>query len=620
MNLNFENIQMAVVRRKSDGSKINISQINEDNRHDEYECIVCGSEVIPVAPNGKVINGENAKVTPHFKHLNAEKCGQESFVHFWMKTEFINIGDKFNVITDKVNEYICNQILFEVAIDIDGRKYIPDATIKTSCGNTIHFEFNYSNKKKIKDYIDRWIKLNHIIVEVNINSMISVFDNSIPTFKALYYEGKCFNLNDEDKLYYNTIGEYKLTEYDKDVLEIREKEMINLDWLWDEIRRIKYENKDYSDIGNLIRSISSEEGRKVAIDILSKIKCGGSILQNYVHHVKSNIDKKLKLLNLKHNGYLIKYETEIPRLIYDRIFKGIIIKFYVLDSDEPEVYQTYEYNFNDEVLSDILKHRIDNVIEELSNIHDLLLNILDLFKNNNKIIDYKLNYKESTDYINAIYFKDYRNKSFVFTKYYYNKKTFIKNNKNIFNGLINDNTLFINLNKIGLYNKNFYIVETEDSYELNNINSYSNNLIKFKLDNFIKQEYINMSYYFVDNSFRFLPRYNFINITFELNNIMKKIEEKIDNIKSNFLNTEYSKYIYKEGETVDIFDYDINRKVNQLLYPIIYFSNRCDSNTLNIRFNKELTRNTSGNLRPWLIKDFIETLKNFDITNINNIY
>ena len=41
-------------------------------------------------------------------------------MHFWMKTEFIKIGDRFNVVTDKINEYTCNQILFEVPINIDG--------------------------------------------------------------------------------------------------------------------------------------------------------------------------------------------------------------------------------------------------------------------------------------------------------------------------------------------------------------------------------------------------------------------------------------------------------------------------------------------------------------------
>jgi len=610
--LNFENIQMAVVRRKSDGSKINISQINEDNRHDEYKCIVCGSEVIPVAPNGKIINGSNAKVTPHFKHLNADKCGQESFQHFWMKTEFIKIGDKFNIITDKTTEYICNQILFEVPIDIDDRKYIPDATIKTSCGSIIHFEFNYSNKKKIKDYIDRWRKLNHIIIEVNINSMMCVFDNSIPTFKALYYEGKCFNLNnDEDKLYYNTIGEYKLTEYDKDVLEVREKEIEKLDWLWDEIRRIKYENKDYNDIGDLIRSISSEEGRIIAIDILSKIKCGGSILQNYVNHIKSNIDKRLILLNLKHNGYLIKYETKIPRLIYDRIFNGLIIEFYVLDNNYPEIYQTYNYGFKEDILSDNLKLRIDNSIKNLQFSNNLLLHILEVLNINNKIINYKLHYKESTDYIDTIYFEDYRNKKYVIYNYY---KT-IKDFKDIFGNLINDNTYCINLFS-KLY-KNYlnndldiFVIETENSFDF--INKLP---IKYKYDKLFIQDEINLTYLKIDKTFRFLPRYNFIEKIDELKNLQHKIIDFLDN----YINKEHYLKIYKEEYIFEITNSEINNKIKQLLYPMIYISNKCENKFLNIVFNKDFTNDIDGSTRPWLIKDFIEMLNYFTDVKINNI-
>lgn len=611
MNLNFENIQMAVVRRKIDGSKINISQINEDNRHDEYECIVCGSEVIPVAPNGKIINGNNAKVTPHFKHLNADKCGQESFQHFWMKTEFIKIGDKFNIITDKTTEYICNQILFEVPINIDDRKYIPDATIKTSCGNIIHFEFNYSNKKKIKDYIDRWKKLNHIIIEVNINSMMCVFDNSIPTFKALYYEGKCFNLNnDEDKLYYNTIGEYKLTEYDKDVLEIRENEIEKLDWLWDEIRRIKYENKDYNDIGNLIRSISSEEGRIIAIDILSKIKCGGSILQNYVNHIKSNIDKRLILLNLKHNGYLIKYETKIPRLIYDRIFNGIIIEFYVLNDDEPEIYQTYDYNFKDEILSDNLKHRIDNVVKRLLSSNDLLLHLLEVLKSNSKLINYKFHYKESTDYIDAIYFEDYRNKKYVIYDYGYHHNEKIENFKNIFGNIIDENTICINLHYINYNNSNLFVIETEISY--NFINKLP---LKYKYDKIFKQDEISLTYLKIDKTFRFLPRYNFI----EKINELKELQHKIIDFLGNYINKEHYLKVYKEEDIFEITNSEINNKIKQLLYPMIYISNKCENKSLNIVFNKEFTKDIDGNIRPWIIKDFINILSYFTDIKINNI-
>ena len=624
--MNFENIQMVVVRKRSDGSKINIIQINEGNRYEKYECIVCGSDVIPVAPEGKIIGGATAKVTPHFKHLNADKCGTESFTHFWMKTEFIKIGDCFKVITDKENEYICNQIFFEKTIVINGRRYTPDATVLTSCGNTIHFEYNYSNKKKVKDYIDIWKELNNIIIEADMNSILSVFSDSVPTFKALYYEGKCFNLNDEDNAYYRTIGEYKLTKHDENYLESRKIEIENLDNLWEEIRKIKYENKDYSEIGNFIRSITSEEGRKVAIAILSRARCGNSILGNYVTFIKTNIDKRLKLLNLKYSGYLIRYETEVPRLIYDRIFNGVTIKFYIpdngYDSDIPVISQTYNYNFKDEILSNMLKIRIDTAVKELLSTHTVLLKVLDVFQSNKKVINYKLNYKINTDYIDAIYFEDYRNKHFVLTKSYNCLYDFKKDNPNIFSKIIdkvNKVPLFIKFSTY--FNSNsFYICETKDSYEFNEIYSYSNEAINFKFDKFIKQCNIDMSYYLVNNNSKFLPRYNFVSVTSELNALVDKIEEDISNIRKDFINTEYFTKVYEKGENIEIVDLDINKKIYQLLYPIIYLSNKCDhDDALSIKFNKDFTKDESGKTRAWLIKDFISVLNRVGITGINNI-
>jgi hypothetical protein len=591
---------MAVVRKKNDGNKINISQINDTNRNDDYECIVCGSEVIPVVPNGKTITGENAKVTPHFKHLNAENCGQESFVHFWTKTELIKIGDKFKVITDKENEYIANQIFFEKTIDIDGKKYIPDATIHTSCGNIIHFEFNHSNNKRIRDYIDKWKKLNQIIVEVNINSMMCVFEDSIPTFKALYYEGKCFNLNDEDKLYYDTIGEYKLTKSDKETLKIREKEIKNLDWLWDEIRKIKYENKDYEGIGNLIRSISTEEGRQIAINILSRVKCGGSILYNYVMFLKDKVDRRLKHLNLKYNGYLIKYETEIPRLIYDRVFKGITIKFYVLDDDIPEIYHTYKYDFKEEILSNKLKERIDYEIKKLSNNHDLLLHILDILKLNNKIVDSKLHYKDNTDYVDAIYFTDYRNNNYLIYKDYYS----LDDINSIF---IAENIKLIRLGYLS--SLNIFIVETQDSYEFKNRIT-----VKYKYNQIFKQNNINLTYLNIDKSYKFLPRYDFVKKVKELLEIQINITDFINN----YITDEHYSKIYNES-VIEISNSEIDKKIEQLLYPMIYISNQCNTETLNIRLNKDFTKGSEGFTQGWLIKDFIAVLYGLDIKNINNI-
>jgi hypothetical protein len=333
-------------------------------------------------------------------------------------------------------------------------------------------------------------------------------------------------------------------------------------------------------------------------------------LQNYITFIKSNIDKHLKLLNLKYNGYLIKYETEIPRLIYDRIFNGIIIKFYISDDDCPEICQTYDHNFKDDILSDSLKQRIDYVVKDLSSTHDLLLKVLKVLQTSNKIINYKLNYKENTDYIDSIYFEDYRNKCFVLNKKYYYIKDFKRYNEFVFKDLIKDDIILLKLP----YDKDFCILETKNLYEFKSV-YYNFNFIRYKF-NLIKQENINISYFYMD---KYLPRYNFVKATLNLENILIKIENKIGNIKENFVDTEYFNKIYIEDEFVEIFDIEINKTLEQLLYPMIYLSNKCNTNTLSIRFNKEFTKNEFGKLQLWLIKDFIDVLNRLGVSGICNI-
>ena len=611
--MNFKNIQMTVVRRTSDGVKLNISKIDEENRRDKYECIMCGSEVIPVAVNNKTISGDNAKVTPYFKHKNANNCGAENFKHFWAKTEYIKIGDTFKVITDRENEYICNQIFFEKSYATSNKNYKPDATILTSCGKTIYFEFKNTNNKKVREYIDRWKYLNNIVVEVNIKTLDSAFYNIIPTFNALYYEGKCFNLNEEDNLYYNTIGKYKLlTEKDKDYLQNQEIEIGKLDALWDETRKIKYDDKGFEDIGNLIRSISSEDSRKIAIDMLNKVSCGGSILKNYVSFIYDKIDKRLKILNLKYNGYLIRYKIYVPHLIYDRIFSGITIAFYIPDDDQyPEFYNTYDYDFKDEILSDILKSRIDNVIKGISLNHDKMIHILKILELNSKIINHKLHYKESTDYIDAIYFKDYRGKEFIMYSHYYTfKEVDIEkyNYVDIFKA--NEDVIFIDLKDDLEYKKdlNIFIKETNNSYKFSNI------AVKYKYNKLFKQKELNLTYKFI-NDFKFLPRYNFVKIISEL----AEVKELILNYEREFIiPEEYYNKIYRNNEIIEITDLDLNKRIEKLLYPIIYVSNRSIYESLNIIFNSNFTQDETG-YRPWLIKDFIEILEKLTNIEINNI-
>lgn len=267
-----------------------------------------------------------------------------------------------------------------------------------------------------------------------------------------------------------------------------------------------------------------------------------------------------------------------------------------------------------------------STIKKLSTTHDVLLKILNVLQLNNKIINFKLNYKKNTDYIDSIYFKDYRNKCFVLSKEYYyldyNLGKFKLDNPDVFCDLIDENTFFIDLRGLGLFYSQiypFYINETTDTYELKNISYYRNEFIKYKFNKYIKQENINISYCRIDNSFKFLPRYNFVNITSELKELIEKIDESIDNIRSNFIDTDYFIKVYKEDEILEITDNEINKKLEQLLFPITYLSNKCDFDTLSIKLNKDFTKDKLGKTRGWLIKDFIEVLERLGAIEINNI-
>lgn len=58
--------------RQNDGSLVNISAIDKNNRHDGYLCLQCGNEMVPVL-------GEKRK--PHFKHKSNCSCSSELYLH-----------------------------------------------------------------------------------------------------------------------------------------------------------------------------------------------------------------------------------------------------------------------------------------------------------------------------------------------------------------------------------------------------------------------------------------------------------------------------------------------------------------------------------------------------------
>jgi hypothetical protein len=181
--MSYENVKLWFAKDEYERI-VTIDEVNENNKNNTYLCPVCGSNLKPKAVKSK-------QITSHFAHVDASKCNSESQIHFWFKHRFLEKGDKFTVSADKVREYMVNDILVERPYEVENGIYKPDVTILTECGNTIYFEMAFTNKKQVKDYLDIWLELKNIVVEVDIKDLIS--KNKIPTLKALFYEGKCFN-------------------------------------------------------------------------------------------------------------------------------------------------------------------------------------------------------------------------------------------------------------------------------------------------------------------------------------------------------------------------------------------------------------------------------------------
>lgn len=302
-----------------------ISILNSSNDN-TYTCPICASTVIPKAL-------ESVRVTPHFAHIDKEKCSSESMLHWWFKHEFIERGDTFTIISDEKHTYTCEDFKTEVTFKLESGIYRPDIVIKTTCGNEIVFEMANTNKKKVQDYIDRWIELDKIVVEVNIPSLT----NDIKEFKALYFKGKCFNFNKRDGGYYNTIGKLKeeLRVNGKYDIELVKK----LDWFWNEIDNYNKGEVNIDHMGVIIdeiRNISSNT-ESVVLKILKTSKCTNLYadykdylqLDDYVRFEYKGTDKYLEDCITKINSLLINLDTRLElktmykkQKIYESYYNG----------------------------------------------------------------------------------------------------------------------------------------------------------------------------------------------------------------------------------------------------------------------------------------------------------
>ncbi len=369
---------------------VTIDEVNLESK-DNFYCPMCGSDLIPKAIKSKLI-------TAHFAHIDASKCNGEGMIHFWFKNKFLESGDKFTIISDKEMQYICKEVLVEQSYNVGDKIYRPDVTVLTECGNTIYFEMDYSNKKKVQDYIDIWLELRNIVVEVDIKKLMS--RDKIPAFKALFYNGKCFNTKKSDT-YYNTIGKYKeevMGSVDKVDDDLKER-IQKLDWFWDDVLKYKKDEVDIEYMADLIDSIDGEE-RNVVFTILNKPKCIElyRYYQSYKkQEYKEQIDIIIKEIESKHNS-LVKITYNLENLKSIHIYSKLDN---VRDKDWISIGSSsggsYDLKHDIEYINNQIKCEINHIKQvsiqnELIN-NEYLINAIELADSKYKLINNLYNIK-----------------------------------------------------------------------------------------------------------------------------------------------------------------------------------------------------------------------------------
>lgn len=312
--------------RNEENEIIGVLKSSNDNI---YTCPICTSKVIPKAL-------ESTKITPHFAHVVKEKCSNESMLHFWFKHKFIERGDTFTIVADEEYAFTCKDFKTEVTFSLESGTYRPDIVIETECGNEIVFEMANTNKKKVQDYIDRWIELDKIVVEVDIPSLTN--ESDIAEFKALYYNGKCFNFNKREIKKFNKLKEMKdkLYETTKDLEVIK-----SIDWLWREVVNY-HKNKENIEFLYSCYKILDSEQKSIVSDALYNVH-EISLESDYKEYIQKKlilaVSKKINITEIS------KTFTNINNLL-NSYSNGFYLEEYV---SRDRLFVKYEKDFNESV-------------------------------------------------------------------------------------------------------------------------------------------------------------------------------------------------------------------------------------------------------------------------------
>jgi hypothetical protein len=417
-------------------------------------------------------------MTRHFAHRDASKCDRETQIHFFVKNELLKQGDKFIIRLDNdIKSFMCKEILIEQQYKTEFGIYNPDITVITEDNKTIYFEVSHTNKKKIEDYLDIWMELNNIVVEVESRDIIN--GKFLREFNAKFYEEKCFNIKQEDKEYYELIGKIKLNKNKYPIEQVNK-----LDWLWRDINKYLLGEIEISIISDLIQSIENKELQNIIVTVLRKNRCN-RVMDDYI---KYNIKTTEESLNSYNKDY--KFECKVTRLIYERIFIGCDIDMF------------YKYIYCGKGFCIYNFDSFDNILE----------------CNENKILYGKLKYFILSKLPKCKDVK-YLNNSYGESIYFSNTYINLENEKNAYdtvNSLVNEK---LEKNKIKIENSNVF--------EKNKIwlQEIENTTYKYwKNDNSIDIYY--------ECGQRIISFNNKLLSNVEISNIKLDIKRKLDNIKT----------------------------------------------------------------------------------------
>ena len=343
--------------KDENGNIITVNDVDKEYKG-KYYCPLCGSEVIPKALDSNM-------VSPHFAHINREACSGESIFHYWVKNQLIKVDDIFEVVTNEPHQYMCEEILMEQSYETPYGLYRPDATIITYKGEKIFVEINYANKKNVNDYYLKWKHLGNIVIEFNIKNVYDEENNKINitnSFKALYFDGKEFEIDKNCKEYNNLKKSIKNN--------IKNEDINKIEWFIDDIYKYNIKRTKVCDLAcSFLIFMQEFENRRIIESIYRVKKCQNSIkdvIEFIFKDVEEAINSKCKEYNL--DIEIIKNDISKNHLVYHRIFGKEVfdIKLSKNSIEKLNEYKKYiKNNFRYEDYKDIMtQNSFRNIIND----------------------------------------------------------------------------------------------------------------------------------------------------------------------------------------------------------------------------------------------------------------